>query len=147
MWPFALSTLLHRMAVGNELRRYGTGAAVASTPGLDWSSATRGPLSTVELIAFLILDALIYLAIAEALAVGRGVLAWCRALGGEGEGRITGWSVVRKDVGKEEEEVALEVQGVTHCYPGNTRRALEDVSLRVRAGEGVEGVGTRWGRG
>ncbi|GLI69189.1 hypothetical protein VaNZ11_013758, partial [Volvox africanus] len=135
-WPFAISVLLQRMAAGHQLRRYGVDRQVSAVPGLDWVSATQGPLSTAELLGFMLLDAVLYLVAAAVLAARRNMF------GGAGVWGISGGRGDGKKAGSRgDRTAALELSGVTHRYLGNERRALEDVSLSVAAGEALALLG------
>ncbi|EFJ41760.1 hypothetical protein VOLCADRAFT_98328 [Volvox carteri f. nagariensis] len=131
MWPFALSVLLQRMAAGHQLRRYGGDRSITAVPGLEWGSATHGPLSSVELIGFLLLDAVLYLAVAAALAALREMAASRVAPGASGS----------QAAGRADCTAVLEFRGVTHRYRGAVRPALDDVSFTMRAGEAVALLG------
>ncbi|GLI64061.1 hypothetical protein VaNZ11_007197 [Volvox africanus] len=146
MWPFALSVILQRMAAGHQLRRYGDSRSVSDVPGLNWSTMTHGPLSSAELLGFLLLDAVLYLAAAAAVLTWRGLSV------GQGAGSTWGFGKQRRgcsgiESGHEargsgdDRTAVLKLNGVTHRYPGNEHRALDDVSLSIGAGEAVALLG------
>ncbi|GIL73352.1 hypothetical protein Vretifemale_3536 [Volvox reticuliferus] len=139
-WPFAISALLQRMAAGHQLRRYGADRQVSAVPGLDWASATHAPLSTVEILGFMLFDAVLYLVAAAVLAACRNMLGGAGFWGISG-GRRHGEEAGGRRAGDRGRTAALELRGVTHRYPGNERRALDDVSLSVAAGEALALVG------